>query len=117
MNEKDNHKDTLEGENQPYHEWGRTCMIKELEVLRENAQMDDDFWEWYEDEYGETKREVYGKFEQYQIKQQEHRSRKYKHSVSRMTCDILIDTLQSKECDEDLNRAIHKRLYIGRRNY
>ncbi len=44
-----------------------TYVQKEMELMRSILHEYDDFWEWYEDEYGETKREVWAKFQQKQL--------------------------------------------------
>lgn len=46
-----------------------TSLAKENELLKQNSMEDDDFWEWYENNYDETKRELYARFHEWQDSQ------------------------------------------------
>ena len=41
---------------------------EERDDLKSTLAEYDDFWEWFEDEYGETKNEVWKKFDEYRDK-------------------------------------------------
>ncbi len=48
-------------------QWVINTNTEELGELKYRLARYDDFWEWYEDEYGETEVEVWNKFEKQEV--------------------------------------------------